>query len=75
MTDNVENLILERLRRIDETLQDLRGDMKDVKIRMTAMEEHMLSLQTSVVGLNGRMDWFDERLSRVERRLDLRDGV
>ena len=40
---------------------------------MTAVEEHLTSVQTSIVGLNSRMDRFDERLSRVERRLDLKD--
>ena len=74
MNDNVSNLILERLRRIDEGIQDVRGDIRDLKIRMTAVEEGLLSVQTSIVGLNSRMDRFDERLSRVERRLDLREG-
>lgn len=74
MTSNVENLILERLRRMDEKLDDIRGDAQDLKIRMTAVEEHLLSIQTSIHGLNQRMDRFDERLSRVERRLDLKDA-
>ena len=74
MTENVENLILERLRRLDESMTGLRGDMQDLKLRMTAVEEHLLSIQTSIVGLNGRMDRFDERLSRVERRLELAEN-
>ncbi len=74
MTDNVENLILERLRRIAQQIEDVRGDLSDLKIRMTAVEEGLNSVQTSVVGLNSRMDRFDERLSRVERRLDLKDA-
>lgn len=71
MTSNVENLILERLRRIDDRLSHIKGD---VKVRMTAVEEHLLSIQTSVFGLNQRMDRFDERLSRVESRLELKDA-
>jgi hypothetical protein len=74
VTDNVENLILERLRRIAQQIEDVRGDLSDLKIRMTAVEEGLNSVQTSVVGLNSRMDRFDERLSRVERRLDLKDA-
>jgi len=73
MTNTVENLILERLRRIDDRLHDMHGDMKDIKLRMTATEEHLLSIQTSVLALNSRMDRFDDRLARVERRLDLKD--
>ena len=74
MSENVENLILERLRRIDDRLGDIGGDIKDVKLRMTAMEEHLLSLQTSVLAVNTRLDRFDERLERVEKRLDLKDA-
>ena len=48
--------------------------MKDIKLRMTASEEHLLSIQTSVVALNSRMDRFDERLERVERRMDIKDA-
>ncbi|EZP57544.1 MULTISPECIES: hypothetical protein [Sphingomonas] len=74
MTENVENLILERLRRIDDRLSNIEGDMHDVKLRMTVVEEHIGNLVLSVSGLNARMDRFDERLTRVERRMELRGG-
>jgi predicted nucleic acid-binding Zn-ribbon protein len=74
VTNNLENLILERLRRIDDRLSNIEGDVRDTKLRLTAVEEHLLSIQTSVFGLTQRMDRFDERLSRVETRLDLRDA-
>ena len=74
MTENVENLILERLGRIDDRLSNIEGDMHDVKLRMTVVEEHIGNLVPSVSGLNARMDRFDERLTRVERRMELRGG-
>ena len=74
MTENVENLILERLRRIDDRLSNIEGDMHDVKLRMTVVEEHIGNLVLSISGLNARMDRFDERLTRVERRMELRGG-
>ncbi|WOE73919.1 hypothetical protein [Alterisphingorhabdus coralli] len=74
MTENVENLILERLKRIDQRLGTMEGDIQDLKIRMTAMEEHMAGLFTSMAGVHSRLDRFDERLSRVEKRLDLQDA-
>ncbi len=49
MSENVENLILERLRRIDDRLGNIEGDVKNIKLRMTAAEEHLLSIQTSVL--------------------------
>lgn len=75
MTDNVENLILERLRRIDERLGNIEDSMQDMKTRVTALDEHMSGVMISLGALNNRMDRFDERLSRVERRLDLRDAT
>ena len=70
MTDKVENLILERLRRTDDGLQELRLEFRDVKLRMTAVEGHLLSIQTSILAPNPRMGRFE----RVERRLDLKDA-
>ena len=72
MTDEIGNLILERLRRMDDRLVNIEGDMHDIKLRMTVVEEHIGTLVLGVSGLNARMDRFDERLTRVERRMDLR---
>ena len=72
MTDEIGNLILERLRRMDDRLVNIEGDMHDIKLRMTVVEEHIGNLVLGVSGLNARMDRFDERLTRVERRMDLR---
>jgi len=66
VTDAVGNLILRPLPRIKQGVQD-------VKLRLTAVEEHMLSIQASVVGLNSPVDRFDERLSRAGRRFELTD--
>jgi len=74
VTGNVENLILERLRRIDDRLSNIEGDMQDIKLRMTVAEEHLGNMVLSISGLNARMDRFDERLTRVERRMELRGG-
>jgi len=72
VTDEIGNLILERLRRMDDRLVNIEGDMHDVKLRMTVVEEHIGNLVLGVSGLNARMDRFDERMTRVERRMDLR---
>ena len=72
MTDDVGNLILERLRRMDDRLVNIEGDLHDMKLRMTVVEEHIGNLVLGISGLNARMDRFDERLTRVERRMELR---
>lgn len=74
MTDNVENLILERLRRIDDRLINMEDDIQVVKSRLSAIDEHMGGMLITLSGLNTRMDKFDERLGRVERRLELSEA-
>ena len=74
MTDDVGNLILERMRRMDDRLSNIEGDLHDIKLRMTVVEEHLGNVVLSISGLNARMDRFDERLTRVERRLELSDA-
>ena len=73
VSENVENLTLVFLRRIDERLDRMESDLGDIKLRMTATEEHLASMMMSIAGVNARMDKIDGRLARVERRLDLTD--
>jgi archaellum component FlaC len=74
VTDNVENMTLVFLRRIDERLDRIEGDLGDIKLRMTASEEHLASMMMSLAGVNSRMDKIDVRLTRIERRLELTEA-
>ena len=74
MNDNVENLILEQLRRMDKRLVDIVEDVQHLKTRVSAVDEHLAGVMISLSGINNRMDRFDERMSRIERRLDLTDA-
>ena len=66
MADEPDNPILTYLRRIDAKVDRLTDDVRDLKIRMTGVEE-------AVVGLQRRMDRPEARVERIERRLDLVD--
>ena len=63
MADEPENLIL-RYRRIDDKLDRVVDDVRELKIRMTAVEENLASL-------NRRFDRLEVRVDRIERRLEL----
>ena len=67
MNDNVANLILERLRRMEEK-QDLEAD------RNRETRERLGHIEASVASLSRRVDRIDDRLDRIERRLDLQDA-
>lgn len=66
-----DNILLTYMRRFDERQERIADDVKDVKHRLTALEDGMGRLQLAIAGINGRMDRFEVRLDRIERRLDL----
>jgi hypothetical protein len=64
MTEEPDNLVLRLLRRIDGKLDVLVADMQDLKVRATNTEE-------ALAGVNRRIDRMDERVMRIETRLEL----
>lgn len=74
MAENLESLVLEQLRHIRRGQDLIREDINDMKLRLSAVEHHLGQIQVQMAGLNSRMDRFDERLTRVERRLDFADA-
>ena len=73
MADNIENLILEQFRRLDQRLENIENDMGDIKLRVNAVEDHMATLVMSVSGINHRLDRIESRVTRIEKCLDLTD--
>ena len=71
MTIETENRVLEQLRRIRASQDRMELDIQDLKLRSATTDQHFGQMQTQMSGLNGRMDRFDERMGRIERRLDL----
>ena len=65
MAESVD-FTLNMLRRIDEKLDRVSDDVRDLKVRVTAMEE-------AQAGIHRRLDRLDTRLDRIERRLELVD--
>jgi hypothetical protein len=75
VSDPVSNeLIYSVLQKIQSDVAELRFDVGELKSRATAQDEHLGNLMLSMTGLNRRMDRLDERMARVERRLDLTDA-
>jgi DNA anti-recombination protein RmuC len=74
MTENVENLVLEHLKHIRGKVDLMTLDIIDLKSRASATEEMLGQVISLVGGLAKRMDRFEERMSRVEKRLDLENA-
>lgn len=68
MTDGPENLVLTYLRRIDEKVDRLAEDMREVKSRLGILESQYASL-------SNRLDRLDERAGRLENRLGLTEAT
>jgi predicted nucleic acid-binding Zn-ribbon protein len=71
MTEETENIVLELLRRIRASQERMEQDIADLKARMSSVELVLGQQQIQLAALNARMDRSDERLGRIERRLEL----
>jgi len=71
MNQETENVVLEMLRRMPASQERTELDIGEVKSRLSALEFVQGQVLTLLGTMNQRMDRFDERLGRIERRLDL----
>jgi archaellum component FlaC len=75
MTENVTNeLIYGVLQKMQEDMSEMKFDVRDLKIRMTMVEEHLGSSIIAISGVNSRLDRMADRVERIERRLDLTEA-
>ena len=59
-----DNVVLAYPRRIDEKVDRVIDDVRDIKVRVTNLEQGQ-------AGIQRRLDRVEARLDRIERRLDL----
>ena len=71
----IGDLTYELLKKMRAEQLEVRQDLLDLKVRASATEEHLEAVMISNGGINTRLDRLDERLGRVERRMELRDGA
>lgn len=71
MTDTPENLAPTLLRRLDEKVDRLIDEVRDVKDRQTSLERQIALVHGDFAGQSVRIDRIETRLERIERRLDL----
>ena len=78
MADNVENLMLEHLKKFQATLDSMQRDIRKLKVRQSETHTAVLALRRDQLGdaevtahVQMQMDGFGDILDRIERRLDL----
>ena len=73
MSEVTPDLIYSVLQKLQGDMAELKFDMRDVKVRMTMVEEHLGSSIIATSGVNSRLDRLNDRVERIETRLDLTD--
>jgi hypothetical protein len=70
MAENVENLVLEYLRRLDKKVDGLAEDVREIRTTQAAMlqllashDNHMLRMETRLERIDKRLDLVDPALS------------
>lgn len=74
MTPEPDNIVPVYLRRIDEKLDHVLEDVRDLKVRVTNQEESFAKFELPIAGVNRRIDRVEASLDRIERRLDLAEA-
>lgn len=73
MADVTNELIHEVLKRIQHDISEMRQDLRETKVEVNAIRGHLLAIQGDTSNLYGILARQDQRLDRIERRLELRE--
>jgi hypothetical protein len=72
VSEVVDNsMIYSILQRMQGDISEMKFDVRDLKVRMTIVEEHLGNTVLALSGVNSRLDRLTDRVERIERRLDL----
>jgi predicted nuclease with TOPRIM domain len=71
MAEVTNELIYSVLQTMQSDLAELKFDVRDLKVRMTLVEEHMGHSIIGVSGINARLDRLNDRVERIETRIGL----
>ena len=76
MSDNpqVLDFLREQFARVHTKLDLISGDVTNLKVRMSGLEAEAGHVRLGLAEVNSRLDRLDERVARIERRLDLADA-
>ena len=78
MSENIDNIVIEHLKRFQAGQERIERDLKEIKTRLSVLEagqgsilQHIGHLSTSIAGQQVAIDHMSERIDRIEHRLQL----
>jgi uncharacterized coiled-coil protein SlyX len=78
MANEIENLMIEHLKRFQTGQDRIERELKEIKSRITTLEsttatvmQYLAHMSGSIAEQHVRYDNLDERIQRIERRLEL----
>ncbi len=71
MTENVDNRLLEHMRAIRGGMDKMAEDIGDIKLRLESIETYVAQLHKDSAHVQVRVDRMDDRMARIEKRLEL----
>lgn len=78
MSESIDNLILEHLKRFQAGQDRIERDLREIKTRLSTLEagqgsvlQHIGHLASSIASQQVSIDHLSERIDRVEHRLEL----
>ncbi|RWC47470.1 hypothetical protein [Mesorhizobium sp.] len=73
MPEVTNELTFELMKRVHHEIGELRQDVSETKRELNVMRGHMVATQSDIHNIYGILARQDERLERIDRRLDLRE--
>ena len=73
MAEATNELMFELLNRVHHEIGELRQDVSETKRELNVMRGHMVATQSDIHNIYGILARQDERLERIDGRLDLRE--
>jgi len=71
MAEVSSELMYELLKRVHQDVSNLRQDVSEVKAELNVIRGHLIAVQSDIHNIYGILARQDQRLERIERRLDL----
>lgn len=73
MAEVTNELIYEVLKRIQGDMSEMKQDIREVRSELNSIRGHLISMQSDMHNIYGILARHDNRLDRIERRLELRE--